>query len=644
MNIRLIAIVPGLIALSNGIAQVTVDWNQPTRGLSIALDQTNNVYTVDYEYALGGDISLTKRTSAGAFLWASGYNQTSTTMFDKATWVATDQLGNAIVSGTLMSGYSNPVNANSIVMKFGPTGTLLWRQVYETPFDGSWTVKCVADKANNIYVLGVGTGPNGQRTTVKKFSPGGVAQWAWFDPVGIGAPVNIKFTPDSNLVISARATSGNLNGYAKIDRNGNGIWSLAGVSSLTVGDAAGDAAGNTYCVSGGGAGTSTIRKLSPTGSLLWQNATYAVTAFRVEVGADQSPVICGFPASGGAGSAFMKVNPSGAVLWANADADGPNAFLLHAQMMMDAYNNAYLCAGTLFAMGICKVNSDGTTGWYVTTAGSNSNAFALGTDHNVYVVGGATARLGQNTPASVRISPKVLLEGPFQSGTGLMVDGLRSAALVPTTDPYAATGYIHTGGATPPTTIAVLATTGANAIVDWVLLELRPAADNSVVAASRSALVQRDGDVVDIDGASPIPFTAPVGSYSVVVKHRNHLGCMTATPIALSGTPVAIDFTVGSTATFGTEARKAIGNWRVLWAGDVTFNGQVKYTGVDNDRDPVLVRIGGVVATNAVDGYFPEDVNLNGQVKYTGTGNDLYPILQTIGGGAATNVRYEQVP
>ena len=57
MNIRLIAIVPGLIALSNGIAQVTVDWNQPTRGLSIALDQTNNVYTVDYEYALGGDIS-----------------------------------------------------------------------------------------------------------------------------------------------------------------------------------------------------------------------------------------------------------------------------------------------------------------------------------------------------------------------------------------------------------------------------------------------------------------------------------------------------------------------------------------------------------------------------------------------------------
>lgn len=65
---------------------------------------------------------------------------------------------------------------------------------------------------------------------------------------------------------------------------------------------------------------------------------------------------------------------------------------------------------------------------------------------------------------------------------------------------------------------------------------------------------------------------------------------------------------------------------------------------MDNDRDPVLVRIGGVVATNTVDGYFPEDVNLNGQVKYTGTGNDLYPILQTIGGGAATNVRYEQVP
>ena len=177
-------------------AQVTVDWNQPVSGLAVALDQSNNVFTVNYAAGLGGDITLIKRNSAGTELWQASYDQTSTTMFDRATWVATDQLGNAVVTGTVMSGFSNPVNANSLVMKFSPSGTMLWRQVYESLFDGSYTKKCVVDKANNIYVFGVGTGPNGQVTQVKKFAPNGSALWSWFDPVGIGAPVNIKFTPE----------------------------------------------------------------------------------------------------------------------------------------------------------------------------------------------------------------------------------------------------------------------------------------------------------------------------------------------------------------------------------------------------------------------------------------------------------------
>ena len=36
-----------------------------------------------------------------------------------------------------------------------------------------------------------------------------------------------------------------------------------------------------------------------------------------------------------------------------------------------------------------------------------------------------------------------------------------------------------------------------------------------------------------------------------------------------------------------------------------------------NDRDAILLRIGGSVATAIVTGYYPEDVNLDGEVKYT---------------------------
>ena len=38
------------IVVSSTFAQ-NVDWVQPTRGVSIAVDATDNVYTVDYEQA-----------------------------------------------------------------------------------------------------------------------------------------------------------------------------------------------------------------------------------------------------------------------------------------------------------------------------------------------------------------------------------------------------------------------------------------------------------------------------------------------------------------------------------------------------------------------------------------------------------------
>ncbi|MBK9513662.1 MAG: hypothetical protein IPO05_08545 [Flavobacteriales bacterium] len=631
-----------LLATFSLSAQVTVDWNVLEVGLSIALDQQNNVFTVNYDGNLGGDITLTKRSSTGALLWTAAYDQTSTTRTDRATWVATDLQGNAIVTGTITSGFSNPVNANSLVEKFSPTGQLLWRVVYENDFDGSSTRKCVVDRAGFIYVLGIGTGPNGQVTKVKKFSPAGVPVWDWFD-VGIGGPINIKFTPDSALVIAHRGVTGSVNGYTKLTRNGATIWNYT-ANSITVGDLAGDALGNTYLVHTAypSSSSSIIRKVSPSGTLIWQNS-YPITAYRVEVGSDNAPVISGFPSGGSGGAAFLKADASGTQLWVNNNVDGPENYLLHAQMMMDASNNAYLCAGTLFAMGICKVNSDGSTGWFITTPSSYSNGFVLGSDQAVYVTGGGTARLAQQVPG-VLVAPSVFLEGPFVSATELMNDGLRAAGLLPLADPYPALGYVHVGPPSPSISAGVLSTTGPNAIVDHVLLELRAANNNAQLVASRTALVQRDGDVVDMDGTSPVTFTVPAASYFVAVSHRNHLSCMTAAAVPLGGNSTPVDFTSTSTLTYGTDARKAVGSVQVIWAGDVTFNDQVKYAGANNDRDPILARIGGSVPTNTANGYYTEDVNMDGVVKYAGVDNDRDPILLTIGGVVPTAVRNAQLP
>ena len=376
------------IVVSSTFAQNVV-WLQPTRGVSIAVDAMDNVYTVDYEQALGAEMSLTKRDMNGTFVWNASFDQQDPTKWERASWVATDNEGNVIVCGTYMSGFSNPVEAASIVMKFDSSGNLLWRNVYETSFDGSYTIKCLIDASDNIYVLGTGSGPPGYVTKVKKFSPDGTALWTYYDSAGIGLGVNFKFTPDGFIAITGRSVFGSINGYAKIDVNGNEVWSYPGVFSLSAGDCDGDAFGNTYLVNG-----DYVTKLGTSGALIWEQV-YGIAGRRVELGSDNLAVVSGFPNSG-AGAAFIKVDEHGGLVWSNLDADGPLMLLLHAQMHLDGANNAYLAAGTLFEMAICKVNSDGTSAWTQTVPGSYANAMALGdNDNSVFVVGGTTARISQ---------------------------------------------------------------------------------------------------------------------------------------------------------------------------------------------------------------------------------------------------------
>jgi len=249
------------------------------------------------------------------------------------------------------------------------------------------------------------------------------------------------------------------------------------------------------------------------------------------------------------------------------------------------------------------------------------------------------------TNSGVRLAVKLMLEGPYVTGTLLMRDDLRVAGLLPADEPYTGSGFNRPDGGGERIHDGVLRKEGNPAIVDWVIVELREASAPANIVATRAALLQRNGDVVAVDGVSPISFPVAAGSYHIVVRHRNHLGTMTAAPLMLSTVVSAVDFT--SAATYGTGGTKTIGSTHVLWAGDVSKDvaapSGLKYTGNNNDRDPILQVVGGVT-TNTVNGYLSSDVNMDGTAKYTGTGNDRDPILQNIGGVITTNVRVEQLP
>lgn len=240
-----------------------------------------------------------------------------------------------------------------------------------------------------------------------------------------------------------------------------------------------------------------------------------------------------------------------------------------------------------------------------------------------------------------QLNAKAWLDGCYVQASGLMRDDLRTQGHVPLVDPYDGTTTIDP---------AVLTTTGNDAIVDWVRIELRLGTSALSPSYARNALIQCDGDIVEVDGASTVTFPVQRGNFHVVLLHRNHLGVISALPMALTGSPTTIDFR--SPATFCLvlsppytgPPRKSVGAARTLWAGDATGDHRIKYTGADNDRDPLLAAIGGSVPTATISGYLDTDVNMDGFVKYTGSNNDRDLILLSIGGSVPTAVRVGQVP
>lgn len=244
-----------------------------------------------------------------------------------------------------------------------------------------------------------------------------------------------------------------------------------------------------------------------------------------------------------------------------------------------------------------------------------------------------------------RIKVKALLQGPYDNGTQLMNDGLRTASLLPVQEPYAEAGYAYvdegTGRLISP---SVLTVSGPDAIVDWVVLELRDPTDPLRIRYSRPALVQRDGDVVDLDGVSAPRIGLPAGNHYVSILHRNHLGVMTAAPIPLGNNMITLDLGDPSTPTWGTEARYVVAGKAMMWAGNAKADGNVRYTGQNNDRDPILVMVGSTTPNGNFTGYRAEDINLDGSVRYTGTGNDRDIILINVGSTMPNNSRVQQLP
>lgn len=279
--------------------------------------------------------------------------------------------------------------------------------------------------------------------------------------------------------------------------------------------------------------------------------------------------------------------------------------------------------------------------------GSGGDHFAVRwqtpSNANRTVIPGSVLARWQNCQPSVRL--RTALQGPWEASTALMRDDLRAGGLVPLAEPYAGLGFPQVGGGGEATSAARLSQTGKNAVVDWVRVELRNKNNPAQVVATRSALLERDGDIVGTDGYSRLVFNVPTDNYYVAVRHRNHFGAMTLSAVALGAHETGIDFTQSGVAAWGSDARATLPNGRrAQWSGNVLRDASIRYVGENNDRDPILAIIGGSVPNSTITGYHAADVNLDGVVRYVGNANDRDPILVNIGGSTPNSVRQEQLP
>lgn len=326
----------------------------------------------------------------------------------------------------------------------------------------------------------------------------------------------------------------------------------------------------------------------------------------------------------------------------------------------------------------------GPTSFIYTTCDDNESSVCAQATVHIFVL------------KDLSISIRVYLEGAIinngnaKSGDNrhLMRDNLRMSpftgqSFIPVQDPYRyPTEYINivnkfkkVGAGTlsrfhviadPGTVFGV---TGQNAIVDWVFVELRSKNDAAQIVASRSGLLQRDGDVVDTDGISPLAFpqVAP-DSFYIVIRHRNHLGAMSL----IESSKDLIDFTSLQTPIYTLGLVQSSGlnytgysmkenqllGYRALWAGNFDADGKLKFVNPNDDQNilffDVLVYPNNTNSASNYNfgiGYLQGDFDMNSKAKYDNPNDDknllfsqllLFPLNTSI----LSNYNYfiQQVP
>lgn len=242
-----------------------------------------------------------------------------------------------------------------------------------------------------------------------------------------------------------------------------------------------------------------------------------------------------------------------------------------------------------------------------------------------------TVCISPEAPTGGYVYLKDFLQGAYDTTTNLMRTDLKTAGLLPTTQPYLSSPLAYSG------TESMTSFTGN--VVDWVIVELRTDTTAGSMVARKAALLLNNGEIVGTDQVSA-PFFPQIvqgNPYYIVIYHRNHFPVMTASAVTLPNVQATrIDLTASAANAYRTTNavfQLETGVYGQI-AGDVNWDKTLRYSGSNNDKSYIFSRIGTVIPSptlnDAITGYYSEDADMNGIVRYSGAGNDASLIFTNI--------------
>ncbi len=287
--------------------------------------------------------------------------------------------------------------------------------------------------------------------------------------------------------------------------------------------------------------------------------------------------------------------------------------------------------------GTVVINPDGTVDYTPDTD-------YTGVDSFTYVVCDSTQPVALCDTATVvitmtcdSIQVKVLLEGPFNSGTGLMTTDLNYQHMLPGQDhtlnpndgfnndmnhtpighPYNIPPWNHAGTegsnygdpATNPGSILYPST-----VTDWILVSVREADSAATSEIWKCAALLHNDGVAEFPGECPCLELDNGEKYYILIEHRNHLDVMSQALVP-NQNKLVHDFTQSDSwigTVFGGPfgvGQKFVGGEYVMYAG----NGDTDPYGDENDIDSGD-RTNFDADFNIIFEYFTGDHNLDGDV------------------------------